>query len=353
VCALISRNKLSFLCKKKNTIVTACENVAGFSAFYNRFEQKISLAGRSKETFNNYAHHLAKAALHFNQLPTEIDAEKINEYLYHLQRNFDPSASFFKFAVYSLRFAYRMDGTPEKYITLPSIKKEKKLPVVLSRDEVKRLLAAPQSLKHRVLMALIYSCGLRCLEVRNVMLRDIDLDRKMLHVRNGKGRKDRYVPLSDILIGWLRDYMASENPSVWLFNGRPKHYLNNALDSHYSPKGVGWVIRQSAKSAGIIKKVSTHTLRHTYATHLLEDGLDIVSIRDLLGHSSIETTMVYLHVAHYDRVRSFSPLDTVYGLRKHQPFVLRDGSGNSVCALAAHLRECEDCRRVGVENSGG
>jgi len=279
-------------------------------------------------------------------VPTEIEADQINEYLFYLQQNFSPSASFFKFAIYSLRFAYRMDGIPEKCVALPSIKKDKKLPVVLNRDEIKRLFAVTTCLKHRVLIALLYGCGLRCFEARHVRLEDLDFDRKMLHVREGKGKKERYVPLSTVLIEWIREYLSTDNPQVWLFNGRRKNLPDSVVDMHYSPKGLGWVIRQAVKKAGIIKRVSAHTLRHTFATHLLEDGLDIVSIRDLLGHSSIETTMVYLHVAHYDRVKSFSPLDTIYGLRKHTPMI---GTVNGLCMLAEHLKECRDCREVVVE----
>jgi len=236
---------------------------------------------------------------------------------------------------------------PEKYVQLPSIKKDKRLPVVLSREEVKRLFKVTTCVKHRVLIAFLYGCGLRCFEVRHIRLEDIDFDRKMLHVRQGKGKKERYVPLSLVLIDWIREYLSANNPQVWLFNGRRKKSPDGAIDMHYSPKGLGWVIRQAVHKAGIIKRVSAHTLRHTYATHLLEDGLDIVSIRDLLGHSSIETTMVYLHVAHYERVKHFSPLDTVYGLRQAEPAKLATIGG--LCALAEHLKECRDCREVVVD----
>ena len=330
--------------KKRNTLVTACQDVDGFSDFYRRLEQKISLAGRSKDTLNNYGLHLAKIALFFNRPPIEIETDQINEYLYHLQQTSElPSASFFKFAVYSLRFAYRMEGMRDNYISLPSIKAEKKLPVVLSRQEIKRMIAAPRLLKHRVLLGLLYGCGLRCFETRNLKLPDIDFDRKMLHVHRGKGRKDRYVPLSAILIEWMREYIESDKPEKWLFNGKKKC---GDRKTHYSPRGLGWVVRKASKQAGIIKRVSTHTLRHTYATHLLEDGLDIVSIKDLLGHSSIETTMVYLHVAHYDRVKSFSPLDTLYGIRQARLSFHEQPNPITPCSIANHMLDCEHCQQA-------
>lgn len=205
-----------------------------------------------------------------------------------------------------------MYGMKDKRIELPSIRREKKLPVVLNREEVRRLLKSPQLLKHRILLGILYGCGLRCFEARNVKLSDLDFERKKVHVRQGKGKKDRYVPLSDHLIRGLKTYIHSENPQTWLFNGKPEGRSGGDFDSRYSQRGVTWVVNQSKKAAGIIKDMTVHTLRHSFATHLLEDGLDIMSIKDLLGHECIETTLVYLHVAQSGRVKPFSPLDTLY-----------------------------------------
>lgn len=277
----------------------------------------MAILGRSESTLKNYSRYLAKLALHFNRLPTEIDDDEINDYLYFIQKQYNtPSLSYFKFTVYGLRFAYKVEGLKDKYIQLPSIKKDKKLPVVLSREEVKRLLETPKRIKHRVLLLLLYGCGLRCSEVRNIRLSDIDFDRLMLHVQMGKGRKDRYVPLSEIQIRTIKKYIQREKISDWLFNAKPNGKSGGDFDSRYSQRGVQWTVQQVCKKAHITKNVSVHTLRHTFATHLLEDGLDIVSIKELLGHATIETTMVYLHVAQYDRSRSYSPLDTLYGLRR-------------------------------------
>jgi integrase/recombinase XerD len=277
------------------------------------FRKKTSITGKSTSTYENYARHLSKLALHFNRLPTELDPDQINDYLYKVQQEHNTlSDSYFKFTVYGLRFVYRMFGMKDKQIELPSIKHEKRLPVVLSREEVKRLLKAPKYLKHRVLLGLLYGCGLRCFEVRNIKLSDLDYDRKMLHVRQGIGHKDRYVPLSDILIRGLKNYISSEQPGIWLFNGKPEDRAGGDFDSRYSQRGVQWAVNQAKKEAGIIKEMTVHTLRHTFATHLLEDGLDIISIKELLGHECIETTMIYLHVAQSGRRKPFSPLDTLY-----------------------------------------
>lgn len=277
----------------------------------------IAIARKSDSLVKNYARYLAKISLYFKKLPTEIEPAQINEYLYFLTQERDtPSESYFKFTVFSLRFIYRIYGMEEKRIALPSIKQQKTLPVVLSKDEIKRLLSVPSNQKHRILLLLLYGCGLRCGEVRSIEISDLDFDRRMLHVRNSKGRKDRYVPLDQILIGEIKYYIEMEKPTNWLFNGKTNGRAGGDFDNRYSQKGVQWVVQQTAKTAGILKKVNVHTLRHTFATHLLEDGLDIVSIKELLGHAHISTTIVYLHVAQFSRMRSYSPLATLYGHRK-------------------------------------
>ena len=274
------------------------------------------ISGKSESTLRSYCSHLAKLALHFNRVPTQIDPDQITDYLYQVKVDHNtPSDSYFKFTVYGLRFAYRAEGIKDKQLELPEIKHTKKLPVIVSREEMKRLLKTPKLLKHRVLLGLLYGCGLRCFEVRSLKIADLDFDRKLVHVRNGKGKKDRYVPLSDLLIRGLKSYMEAEQPRTWLFNGKDQEITGRAggdFDCRYSQRGVQWAVQQAVKEAGILKEVSVHTLRHTYATHLLEEGLDIMTIKDLLGHECIDTTMVYLHVAQSGRVKPFSPLDRLY-----------------------------------------
>lgn len=150
------------------------------------------------------------------------------------------------------------------------------------------------------------------MEVRNIRLEDLDFDRKTLHVVQGKGGKDRLVPLSVHLIRGLQTYIAAEHPQDYLFGGKPDGGGGGDFDSRYSQKGVQWAVKETAKRAGILKTVSVHTLRHTFATHLLEDGMDILTLQRLLGHENIETTMEYLHIAQYGASNSFSPLDTLF-----------------------------------------
>ena len=294
-------------------MASACAKVAGFKELYQRFERRMQTSGRSESTLINYSRYISQISLHFNCLPTELHDDQIEDYLHGLLRNGTPSESYFKHTVYGLRFLFRLEGLQDKRIALPSIHKEKKLPVVLSRQEVKAMICAARLLKHRLIVSLLYGCGLRCGEVRRILLKDIDLDRAMLLVRQGKGNKDRYVPLGTLLVRGIRLFIEAENPQTYLFNGNP-HSTEN-VDGCFSQKGVQWIVKSQSKKAGIIKDVNVHTLRHSYATHLLEDGLDIVSLKELLGHSHIETTMVYLHVAQSGRIKPFSPLDILYNVR--------------------------------------
>lgn len=197
----------------------------------------------------------------------------------------------------------------EMRVILPSIERPKKLPVVLNYKEVKQLLCTPKLLKHRLVLAMLYGCGLRSFELRNLQRKDLDFDRMMVHVRQGKGRKDRYVPLSKIHIRGLKKYLLAENPVTWCFTGNDR----TGRPAQLSSQEVGWIVREARKHSGIQKEITAHILRHSYATHLLEMGLDIMSVKDLLGHADIQTTLIYLHVAQSGRQKPFSPLDRLYG----------------------------------------
>lgn len=270
--------------------------------------------GRSQSTFNNYARHIAAISIYFGKVPTELDPEQVHDYLFYLQkRSKSPSQSYFKHTVYGLRFLLKSEGLAYDFLRLPEIRREQKLPVVLSKKEVWDMLQAAKLLKHKMLIGLLYGCGLRCMEVRNVRIRDLDFDRKQLHVVQGKGKKDRYVPLSEHLVRGLKTYLEAEKPKDWIFNGQPLADRSGGdFDSRYSQRGVQWAVKQAGQQAGIAKEVHVHTLRHSFATHLLEDGMDIITLKDLLGHRNLETTMLYLQIAQLPTQRAFSPLDTLF-----------------------------------------
>jgi site-specific recombinase XerD len=288
--------------------------VLGFEELIYRFERTVSVLGRSKTTFENYSRHVAAVAIYYGKIPTELDQEQIHDYLFYLQKKSKtPSQSYFKHTVYGLRFLLKSEGLPYSFLNLPEIKHEKRVQVVLSKEEVWRLLKSCDLLKHRVLVGLLYGCGLRCMEVRSIRLQDMDFDRRQLRVVQGKGKKDRYVPLSEHLIRGLKSYIEVEKPVEWLFNGQPlPNRAGGDFDSRYSQKGVQWAVKQACKRAGITKDVHVHTLRHTYATHLLEDGIDIMTLKNLLGHENIETTIEYLQIAQLPTQKVFSPLDTLF-----------------------------------------
>jgi integrase/recombinase XerD len=229
------------------------------------------------------------------------------------KRSKTPSQTYFKHTVYGLRFLLKSEGLPYAYLRLPEIKKVEKLPVVLSKQEVWAMLKACTLLKHKVLIGLLYGCGLRCMEARSIRLQDLDFDRHQLKVVQGKNKKDRYVPISQHLIRALKAYISAEQPTDYLFGAQPMPDRSGGeWDSRYSQRGVQWAVKEAAKRAGIRKDVHVHTLRHTFATHLLEDGLDIVTVKNLLGHENIETTMLYLQVAQLNTRPAFSPLDTLF-----------------------------------------
>jgi integrase/recombinase XerD len=284
--------------------------VPEFEKVVRKLEQQVTLRGQSKSTLNNYIRRIALFVIHFKKLPEQIDPEEINEYLVALARDpKSPSRSSFKHMVYGLRYYYRLLGMNKNAIALPSLKRETKLPVILNYQELKELFAVPTLLKQRVVLTLIYSAGLRGQEVINLKIPDVDFERKVIHIRQSKYKKDRIVPLAESMAVGLKKYLSAENPHVWLFNGKEP-------DGRYSVKGLSWVMRENLKKTSIKKDVNLHSLRHSYATHLLEQGLNIVTLKELLGHAYITTTMLYLHVAQCPLIKPHSPLDTLYNYHK-------------------------------------
>jgi integrase/recombinase XerD len=286
----------------------AIGKVTGFEQLYKELERAINVSGKSTSTLTNYSRQLAHLALHYQQLPTELDSEQVLDYLHLVKANGPVSATFFKFTVYGMRYACKLRGLPYQQFSLPSIERADKLPVVLNASEVKALLKVCDLMKHRLLIGLCYGCGLRCAEVRQLGVSDVDTERGMVHVRQGKGNKDRILPMGTMLQRGIKAYIEAEKPRKYLFEG------NNG--EAYSQRGAQWAISQAVKKAGIVKEVTLHTLRHTYATHLLEQGVNILAIQELLGHSCIQTTMIYLHLARPSASVAFSPMDTLYNPSK-------------------------------------
>lgn len=298
--------------KKENyytTLAKAKDLVPGFRAAYSKFEERVHIDQNSKSTITNYSRNLAHLALHFGRVPHEVSLEEINAYLYRLTVHENFSVSFFKQTVFGLRYWFRLFEMDDKALQMPVIKKNNTLPTVLSKEECRELFKASRSFKHRFLLAFAYAGGLRMNELRHLKISDIDFHRKQIHIRQGKGKKDRYVILSDFIAQKLPQYLSEIKPQVYLFEGLTPSYV-------MGERSIQYVINEALKKTNIKKEVSMHTLRHSFATHLLEDGVDIYSIQRLLGHSDIRTTIVYLHVAQVVPKQAHSPLDTLYGFKK-------------------------------------
>lgn len=292
--------------KLPSIIAHAIQTIDGFEKVYKVLHQNTILQGKSQSTFENYIRRITRISLHFNKLPEYISDDEINEYLTAMALSSkSPSRSSFKHMVYGLRYYFRHMGLNQRVVNLPSLKKETKLPVILNRSELIELFKTPTLLKHRIILSLTYSAGLRSQEVANLKLSDIDYERKTIHIRQSKFKKDRVVPLSDLMSKGLKKYISVDNPVTWLFNGRD-------AGNKYSTNGLSWVMRLALNKTGISKHVNMHSLRHSYATHLLEQGVNIVIIKELLGHVQISTTMIYLHVAQIPHKPPHSPFDKLY-----------------------------------------
>ncbi len=253
---------------------------------------------------------LAHLGLYYKISPEKLSEEQVQDYLFHFKGLHNtPSESFFKHTVYGLRSVYKVLGLKDKRITLPQIKGQNSLPVVLSKQEIRQLLKAPKYLRYRLILGMLYGCGLRSYELCNLKLSEVDFERKTVFIRKQKGNYDRYLPLSNLLIRGLKEYIATESPVEYLFNSQ---VTDNGNPRGISRSTIQWVIKESRSKVDTHKKITSHTLRHTYATHLLEEGLNIMALKELLGHARIETTIIYLHVTNTGNSIKFSPLDRLY-----------------------------------------
>ncbi len=235
--------------------------------------------------------------------PLALNEIDIRQYLSHLVK-FKKSNSFINLSINAIKFYYEIVlGMPNRFYSIERPRKEEKLPVVLSREEVTKLLGKLSNVKHYCMVSLMYSSGLRLGELLHLKIKDIDSDRMLIHVVGAKGNKDRYTLLSKSILKHLRQYFIAYRPQEYLFEGPYGH--------QYSPTSVQKIVRRTAQWAGIRKKVSPHTLRHSFATHLLESGTDLRYIQNLLGHSSSRTTEIYTHVAVNVLGAIESPLDSL------------------------------------------
>jgi site-specific recombinase XerD len=265
----------------------------------------LQLAGYSPATAKKYLHYAGRFAKHFMRSPEELGKEEIREFLLYLLNEQDFSHHTYRQVRASLEFLYKVTlGRPLEVEHIRPRKKKRPLPEVLSGSEVQALLDAVYSVHHQALFMTMYASGLRSGEVIRLKITDIDSRRMLIHVRSGKGGKDRYALLAHRQLAYLRTYYRVARPQTWLFPGKTR-------EGHISYDRIREVFHVSAKRAGITKKVTPHILRHSFATHMLELGTDVMMVKELLGHRSISTTQIYTHLG-VERVKGVkSPIDLI------------------------------------------
>jgi site-specific recombinase XerD len=255
-----------------------------------RYIDDLRLKNFSPKTIKVYVHAVAKFARHFGRSPTELRREDVRDYLLYLLAQ-GRARSTCVVVRNALRHLYTDTlGRPDWLEALPRSKPETKLPVVLSRDEVQRLFSTVTNLKQKALFMVAYDAGLRLSEIIHLRIDDIDSDRMVIRIRQGKGKKDRYARLTPGLLKLLREYWTSDRPESLMFPGATP-------DKTYDLATPGQLLKKACRKAGITKRVSMHTLRHSFATHLLEAGTNLRVIQQLLGHDRIQTTSLYTHIS--------------------------------------------------------
>jgi integrase/recombinase XerD len=273
-----------------------------------RMLEDLRIRNYAPSTVECYVRSVAEFAKHFRKSPEQLGPEEIRSWQLHLRNEKKVKLSSYIQAVCGLRFFYR--NTLNRKIDIERIplpRYETKLPVILSKGEVKALLEAPRNLGHRAILATMYGAGLRVSEATNLKVSDIDRERKVIWVRGGKGHKDRQVMLSDQLREVLVAYWRWKRPTEWLFpGGTPGNPITRET--------VFDTCRKAALRAGIDKPVHPHSLRHAFATHLLDDGVSLVVIQNLLGHANLKTTARYLHVSDAAVRSTRSPLEMLGSL---------------------------------------
>lgn len=254
----------------------------------------------SKSTIETYLSCLRYFYNYFDHSVNDLTKADIQNYQYHLvKKRYSRSSQ--NQHINAIKYYYENSlKRPRETYYIERPRKERKLPTVLEKREVLNIISCTTNIKHKAALTLIYACGLRISELINLKIEDIDGERMLTKIVNSKGAKDRFVPLPENVRTLLRKYYANYKPKIYLFNG--------AEDIQYSAISVRNIIKRSAKKAGIRKNVTPHTLRHSYATHVLESGIDIRYTQTILGHNSIKTTEIYTHVSTKNVLAVKSPI---------------------------------------------
>ncbi|MGM0509019.1 MAG: site-specific tyrosine recombinase/integron integrase, partial [Fusobacteriota bacterium] len=274
------------------------------NSYIKKFQKTLKVQRYSPKTIKAYSGHLTRFLSYTKKSNYDkITNNDVKSYLEYVVINKKRSDSYQNQVINAIKGFYKR--ILNRQIDVKKIKRprrSKKLPTVLSKKEVKKLINSVKNLKHKTIISLIYSGGLRISEVVNLKIRDIDSDKMIINIRGGKGKKDRIVGLSNNLLELLREYYKQYSPSKYLFNGQGEK-------NKYSTRSIQKFFKKYKNKAGIKKKATVHTLRHSYATHLLESGVDLRVIQELLGHKSSKTTEIYTHVSNKLIKKVVNPLD--------------------------------------------
>ncbi|MBU0712834.1 tyrosine-type recombinase/integrase [bacterium] len=327
-----------------NQVVTAVkrfglESKVLSAGFFETFRRELRLRNTSAKTIKSYCSCLRTFIKYFHpRHPRELIENDIKNFLFYLIEEKQLATATVNQVFNALRFLYvDLYGRPFTIANLPRPKKEKQLPVVLSQEEVMKIIDSVDNLKHKTLLMLIYSAGLRVGEAVRLKIEDVDSKRKLIYLKSAKGkpvcvrslrtgRKDRYTLLSNVVLDSLRRYYQAYRPRDYLFEGAEGR-------SHLSERSIQHVFERALKVTGIRKDVSLHSLRHSFATHLLENGTDLRYIQEILGHASSKTTEIYTHVSNKSLSKIINPLDQAF-----------KNEINDICRITTHIGRLNDIR---------
>lgn len=255
--------------------------------------EELRFRNYSERTVRSYLSSISKLSLYYKTSPDKITRDQVKSYAYHLIHSEDASVSRINQFISAWKIL-QVDvlGNHWEDIRLKRPRREKKIPQVLSQEEALALIGTLTNMKHRMILTLAYVTGIRRAELLNLKLKDIDSSRGVIRILQGKGNKSREVPVSKILIGHLREYYKYYKPKIYLFEGRP--------GKPYSASSLSNVVKKAAKKAGVKKTVSPHILRHSFATHMLDKGVNLKRLQMILGHNALRTTSIYLHLSNPD-----------------------------------------------------
>ena len=285
------------------------ENVNGISvkelgSLLEKMKKRLSVSNHSEQTIVNYLRSVEYLCKHTGKHPRDTEIDEIIDYLYQLQYHKFRAWRTIKIYVAGLRWYYSHILEQEKLaFQIPYPKEEQDLPVVLSRKELFKLFSNCENIKHKLMLSMLYASGLRRNELLNLRIENIETNDGKFRIRinRSKGNKDRYTVLSKKLLSELRAYYQAFKPKDYLFNGRIKGRPMTA-------SGLAHALKMANKKSGV-KRINLHILRHCFASHALEDGMNLRTLQDILGHASIKTTMIYLHVSEVPLFKGFSPFD--------------------------------------------